>query len=288
METPRLGKAVAAALVAGVSAGIWAPQLLPDGLRWLLLLTGACLWWRSGRWRWMGALLLGMAWVNLQAGWVLARQLPPAWEGREVTVTGTVVELPEAEARRTRFRLRVDSGPAQPAPLRGRLLQLAWYDEFNAVAPGPRTALHAGARWRMTLRLRAPRGLSNPGGFDAERHALAQRIVATGYVRAADQAHMLAPPRGIDAWRERMARRIAQTTPASSSRYVQALALGDTRALDDGDWHTLRATGLTHLIAISGFHVGLVAGFFALLGNGLWRLLPGLARRWPRPQAAAL
>ena len=40
------------------------------------------------------------------------------------------------------------------------------------------------------------------------------------------------------------------------------MALGDTRGLGDLDWDTLRAAGLTHLIAISGFHVGLVAGFY--------------------------
>src|SRR3546814_4162304 len=85
-----------------------------------------------------------------------------------------------------------------------------------------------------------------------------------------------------------MSARIAAAVPSSSSRYVQALALGDTRGLDDLDWETLRATGLTHLIAISGFHVGMVAALFALLGVGLWRMFPALARRLPRPQAAAL
>src|SRR3546814_5863037 len=81
-----------------------------------------------------------------------------------------------------------------------------------------------------------------------------------------------------------MSARIAAAVPSSSSRYVQALALGDTRGLDDLDWETLRATGLTHLIAISGFHVGMVAALFALLGVGLWRMFPALARRLPRPQ----
>ena len=74
--------------------------------------------------------------------------------------------------------------------------------------------------------------------------------------------------------------------PSASSRYVRALALGDTQALADQDWEILRASGLTHLIAISGFHVGLVAGFFALCGAGLWRLFPAWARVVPRPQAA--
>jgi competence protein ComEC len=69
---------------------------------------------------------------------------------------------------------------------------------------------------------------------------------------------------------------------------VRALALGDTRALDDVDWEQLRATGVTHLIAISGFHVGLVAGFLALLVSLLWRSWPALGRSLPRPHAAAI
>lgn len=287
LPLPRLGKAVAVGLVIGVSLGIWAPQLLPEWMRWLLMVVGAWCWWRSRRGIWLGALLLGIGWAQLQAGWVLASQLPAAWEGRDVVLSGQVVGLPEAETRRSRFRFRVDSTADNPPPLRGRVLQLAWYDDHGALEAGPRTALHAGGRWTMTVRLRAPRGLSNPGSFDAERHALAQRISATGYVRAIPAPQTRGTARGIDAWRERMAARIAAVTPASSARYVQALALGDTRGLNDEDWQILRATGLTHLIAISGFHVGLVAGFFALAVATLWRMTPGLARCWPRPQAAA-
>jgi competence protein ComEC len=119
-------------------------------------------------------------------------------------------------------------------------------------------------------------------------HALVQRIAASGYVRNPELARRLAPPHGIDAWRERMSSRIAVSVSEPSSRFVRALALGDTRGLDDRDWELLRANGLTHLIAISGFHVGLVAGFFALLAAAVWRLVPRLGRRLPRPLAAAI
>lgn len=232
--------------------------------------------------------LLGFGWAGLHAFWGLAAQFPAVMENQDVLVEGRIVGLPEMEARRTRFRFRVDDDEVQPLALRGSLLQLSWYDDFDAAEPGPRRHLKAGARWQLTARLRAPRGLSNPGGFDSERHALAQRISATGYVRYPQAARQLVGPAGIDAWREAMSARIEATTPASSSRYVRALALGDTRALDDRDWEILRASGLTHLIAISGFHVGLVSGFFALLGAGIWRLFPKWSLRLPRPQVAGL
>ncbi len=278
----------AVALLAGASACLLLPALLPWPLLMLLLAAGLAGSWRGQRTRLLGMLLMGFAWAGLHAAWVLSSQLPSSWEKRDVAIEGRVVSLPASEPRHTSFRFRVDRTSAQPEPLRGKLLQLSWYDDFGATAPGPRTHLQAGARWSLRVRVRAPRGLSNPGGFDGERHALAQRIAATGYVREPQQARRLSPPSGIAAWRERMSARIGASAASASSRYVRALALGDTQALDDRDWEILRAAGLTHLIAISGFHVGLVAGFFAFCAGGLWRWFPFWARRLPRPQAAAL
>lgn len=281
------GRATAASLLAGALLVFCLPALLPLWVAVLTVAAGVFVWLFGRDARWLGALLVGFAWTSLHAGWVLGQQLPLADEGREVQVSGVVSGLPEVQPRRTRFRLAVDDDPGQPTALRGRTVQLSWYDDFDATEPGPRVALRAGERWQMQARVRAPRGLVNPGGFDSERHALAQRIAATGYVRSPEAATVLGPATGIDAWRDRMARRIARAVPAESSRYVTALALGDTRGLQEADWQALRATGLTHLIAISGFHVGMVAGFFALIGAGSWRVVPRLGRWIPRPIAAA-
>ncbi|MCA1713629.1 MAG: DNA internalization-related competence protein ComEC/Rec2 [Gammaproteobacteria bacterium] len=287
---PAFGVAAASALLAGVGTCLWLPALPSWLLLALLFALGSGLWLNDGRGRLVGALLLGFGLAGLHASSTLAQQLPPAAEQRDVIVSGRILELPRHETRRSSFLLRVDAGASQPPHLRGKKLRLAWYDDYRrAVDPDavlPRHRITAGSRWRLSVRLRAPRGLRNPGGFDSEKHALAQRIAATGYLRDGN-AIRLAPPRGIDAWRERMAMRIAQAVVRPSSRFVRALALGDTRALDDRDWETLRATGLIHLIAISGFHVGLVAGFLALSAGLVWRLWPTLGKRVPRPQAAA-
>ncbi len=284
--------ALSARSALGLLAGAISCFLLPGLPQWPLLIgllaSGVFWWWRGRRLRWLGPLLAGFGWAGLQAMWVLAAQLPPDWERRDVVVEGRIADLPQAELRRTRFRLAVDDVASMPAPLRGKSLQLSWYDDFDALAPGPRSGLKAGARWRLVVQLRAPRGLSNPGGFDSERHALSQRIVASGYVRQVGRARALAGPVGINAWRERMSRRMQVGIKSASSRYVRALALGDTRGLDDQDWDTLRAAGVTHLIAISGFHVGLVAGFFVVCAGALWRWLPRWVRRMPRPQFAGM
>jgi competence protein ComEC len=281
---------LALALLAGVGSCLLLPQLPPWPGIALLFLAGLAMGLRPGRARVLGVLLCGFGLAGLHAASTLAQQLPFALEQQDISISGRVLDLPQPEARRTRFGLRVDGDLTQPVHLRNKRLQLAWYDDYklpHGVAP-PRYRLHAGSRWRMKVRLRAPRGLRNPGGFDGEKQALADRIAATGYLRDPDEARQLAPASGIDAWRERMSARIVHAVPVASSRYIRALALGDTRAIDDADWEVLRAVGVTHLIAISGFHVGLVAGFFALLASLVWRLLPALGRRLPRQHAAAL
>lgn len=295
MEGPRgdpaprapFGPAVASSLVLGVLACARLPALPPALVLAPLALLGIWAWWRFDDWRRpAGALALGFALFGMHAAGVLARQLPPALERGDFALEGRVVQLPEHEPRRTRFLFRVAHDPDQPPALRGKLLRLSWYEDRDD-APSPRQELVPGSRWQLTARLRAPRGLRNPGWYDGERHALAARLAATGYVRSSDPWRRLDGASGVDGWRDGMARRIDTALARPTSRFVRALALGDTRALDDLDWEVLRATGLTHLIAISGFHVGLVAGFFALTIAGLWWLLPGLGRWLPRPQAAA-
>src|SRR5690606_3027198 len=240
METtarmPPLGIATAVALLLGITACLCLPVLPPWPLFAGLLALGAWLWTRRDWKRAAGACLLGFGLCGLHVAHAPSQQLPPELERHDFVVTGRVVGLPADEARRTRFRLRVDDDDAVPGVLRGRLLQLSWYDPYRAVEPSRRFELRAGSRWRFELRLRAPRGLRNPGVFDSEKTALARRVAATGYVRQADDARQLAGPHGVDAWREAMSAKIAASAPATSSRFVQALALGDTRGLDDLDW----------------------------------------------------
>lgn len=284
-RTPPFGIRTAIALLAGIGACLLLPGLPAMALHGCGVVAGAAAWWRGWhRGRLAGAFVTGFALAGVHAALALQAQLPPAGEARDFVVAGRIVELPVSEPRRTRFLFRVFDDDGQPALLRGRLLRLAWYDDEHQV----RQQVGAGSRWRFQVRVRTPRGLRNPGGSDGEMHAMARGVAASGYVRNPELARRLSAPTGIDAWREAMSERIVAAVHRPSSRFVRALALGDTRGFDDRDWELLRAAGLTHLVAISGFHVGLVAGFFALAAGGLWRLLPGLGQMLARPQAAAI
>ena len=277
------GPAVAAALLMGVVVAQALAHLPPWPVSLLLAVLGAWAWCRDGLGRLCGAALLGLAMACLQGQGALALQLTEEHSGQTVPLEGRIVGLPVGAQDAVRFEFRVTQAPDPHRDLVGRKLRLGWYARPPLTVP----RLEAGSTWRLQARLRRPRGLVNPGGFDFERRAMEQRIAATGYVVEPGTARQIKPGAGLDSARSRLARYIAEALPPERSRFVAALALGDTRGLSDDDWQVLRATGLTHLIAISGFHVGLVAGFGALLGQWLHRGVPGSGRRWPRPQATA-
>jgi competence protein ComEC len=275
--------AVAAALLLGVLVVQRLPQLPPITAATVLVLAGLWLWSRPGMTRLLGAALAGLALAALHGQAALANQLPAALSGQVFSLEGRIIGLPVGAPDAVRFEFRVTAAEGTARVLVGRKLRLGWY----ARPPDTVPSITPGSVWRLHAKLRPPRGLLNPGGFDFERRALEQRIAATGYLVEPGRAREMQPGTGLDHARGELSKRIAAALPAERARFVTALALGDTRGLSDDDWDVLRATGLTHLIAISGFHVGLVAGFGALLMQAMHRLVPGAGRRWPRPQATA-
>ncbi len=271
-----LGLMVAACLLSGAVLALRLPAIPSPWLIVPVLALGMVAWLRRcGVVRGLGAVAVGFAWALLQAQGAMDLRLPATLQGRDVQVQGRVIDLPEQRGDGARFMFRVDAGEPAALALIGHDVRLNQYS--------PEPVVQSGERWAFTLRLRRPRGVLNPGGFDFEKLALQRRLAATGYVREPQSAQRLAPPAGLDAWRDRLSRAMGK-----QARFVRVLALGDTRELSARDWDVLRATGLTHLIAISGFHVGLLAGFGALLARlAFWRW-PRIGLYWPRPQVAAV
>lgn len=269
-------------LLGGVLAVQWLPGLPSRG--WCVaLLASAVLWAGLGRrHRWAAWLVFGVGWACLRGGIALDARLPHEWEGKDFWVEGRVAALPLRRDDATGFLLSVEQASLddEPVPLAG-LVRVNWYRTAPPIA--------ACERWRLQLRLKRPRGLINPGGSDSERSALERGIVATGYVReAAGNRSLTRAPLCIDRAREAVSQGIARRVrDAHDAALLQAFSVGDVRGLSQRDWEVARANGISHLIAISGFHVGVAALFGAWLMRGLYALWPALALRWPRPPALA-
>lgn len=236
------------------------------------------------RWgRVAGCFLIGAFWVLVHAQAVLDGRLPNGLAGQDVQVTGTVTGVPETGERRTRFvfvgvDVRTPAGETTVVP-RARL---NWY--------GPRPDLKPGERWQFTARLNAPRGYRNPGAFDYETWLFRNRFGATGYVRVDDSPPVLLSEHwSIHRLRVRLADFVTETLgDHAHAGVIQALTVGDRQGISDPAWRVLRLTGTTHLMAISGLHVGALAGLAFLFGRALGRRIPMVPEWLPAPRLGAL
>jgi competence protein ComEC len=275
---------VAVALLIGAKLTALAPEL-PDARLAAFLLAVGCALAIVMRKPAPGWVIVGGAWFVLAAQSALEDRLPEDGAG-DYTVTGRVIGVPDLAGSPVRFLFEPDAaGRARGLP---RRLRLSWYDA--PVYPDP------GLRWRLRVRLRPPSGLANPGTFDFERWLLERRIGATGYVRPASANG----PIGSAGVRGRLAnlRRAAAAATLTAlgdgpaGGIVTAVTLGLRSGLDDETRRVLRVTGTAHLMAISGLHVGMVAGLGMLLGrlawSGVWRLWPGPPRGPSRRAAGAV
>lgn len=272
----------ALALLSGVLLVQWLPTLPPRWCIGLLLLGALIVAWRLPRWRWPAYVLLGIVWAMWRGGMGMDARLPRALEGSDIVVTGTMAGLPLARTDASRFDLRVEQATldGKSIALRGRV-SVSWYDNAPLLQPC--------TRWRLLLRLKRPRGLLNPGVADSERSALERGIIATGYVRDDPGNTLLAGPHWcVDRVRDAVTRGIAaRVREPHDAALLQAFSVGDTRGLEQHDWEVARANGVSHLIAISGFHVGVAAMFGVWLAALLYLLCPRLALWLPRPLAQA-
>ncbi|GAB3790047.1 DNA internalization-related competence protein ComEC/Rec2 [Dyella agri] len=271
----------APALLVGVLAVQWLPALPPAWLSIPLLLPVVVAFWRWPRWRLPLCVCAGALWAMCIGAGAMDARLPRALEGRDFMVTGHIDGLPLEREDATRFAFIAEhvTLDGEPMPLHGRMM-VSWYDEAPPLRPC--------GRWRLLLRLKRPRGLLNPGTADGERVALQHRIVATGYVRKDPGNALLAGAQCLDGVRDAIARQIARRVrDRHDAALLQAFSVGDTRGLSQHDWEVARANGIPHLIAISGFHVGVAALFGVWLASVLYLLWPRLALRLPRVQAQA-
>ncbi|PUE47123.1 DNA internalization-related competence protein ComEC/Rec2 [Limnohabitans sp. 2KL-1] len=280
------------------------------------------------RWAFAGGLrvlAMGLVWASLAVSvtglHAVSRSgvIDPALEGQDLDVVGVVQAMPQRQDLGWRFRFQLEqawrvhpAGSVQaldlPADL-PRQVYLGWYaqdgmhDSGWSTSPLPEP-VKAGERWRFRVRLKAPHGNLNPRGFDYELWLWEQGIRATGYVRTGGKdpapvrlASTWAHP--IEGWRQtvrdRLLTQLSPSAAGESAKFagiVAALVTGDQAAIDRSDWDVFRATGVAHLMSISGLHVTMFAWLASVLVAWGWRksALWGFAGalRWPAAHVGAL
>ena len=220
------------------------------------------LWWQTSRP--FGVALCAALWLLFCGG----ERLESGLDSDEALVAvcrGTVQGLPREQHGRIRFRFRVlhCNAPEGVVPL-GMVARVSWYRVEDRVLPGE--------RWRLTLKLRPPTGRSNPHVFDYETWLFSRGIGALGTVQRTDDNTRLAHGSlSLDQWRWSVRERLRGATAGlEHAGLMEALVVGSRDRLDPEQRALLSSTGAAHLVAISGLHIGMVAGIGYALANGLW------------------
>lgn len=287
-----------------LSTGIMLAALLPVSSgqlgHWVLLpgfMTCVYPWWRQVRHHpRLHACLTVFACILLGAGYALwrghlyaERLLPPVWEGHDLWVHGHVTGLPQINDAYRRIEFRVHSSCLALLPeecagrttgFSSRLLELTVHDDTLALLPGQ--------RWWLRVRLWRPRSTVNPGIMDREAHWFRRGVAATGYVRETAFNHQTGTVFfEIDRWRHQLLRQLQLPGPRNGQQgLVNALVVGDRSGISDAQWQLFSDTGTSHLVVISGLHVGFVAWSVYVVTSLSLKRIPGVLVRWPAPLLA--
>lgn len=236
--------------------------------------------------------IIGIIYASLYADYRLKDRLDESYSGHSILISGRVSNIPVTTGSAQRFEFNVaghrfveqkrNSSDVAVSSDFPRKLRLNWY--YGHV--------NAGEKWQLEVRLKPPHGFMNPGGFDYEGWLFQHGIQATGYVRKSTLNKKI---QNVDRWsiiklRQSLSQQLDQPDDIkpeedTTMSLVKALAIGDKSSITPAQWRVLANTGISHLMAISGLHIGLAALFSYLL---IRRLTPVAVMKYLPAQHVAL
>ncbi|WP_236622860.1 ComEC/Rec2 family competence protein [Kozakia baliensis] len=150
------------------------------------------------------------------------------------------------------------------------------------------TPLQAGQEIRLRALFRQPSWPSLPGGRDPQREAWFANIAGNGY--ALGPATALSPPtrQSLEKLREHVAATISQTLSGQRAAIAATLLAGESSGIDPRTRQDFAASGLAHLLAVAGLHLGLVMAFVIVSLRAALAAWPYAALRWPCREIAVL
>lgn len=238
----------------------------------------------------LAGLLVAATHARTSAAPVLTYRYYGPVEGRVIAVdrslTGKIrmtldqVLLAEVAPDRTPEKVRISlHGDADPdAEIR--------YPGYIALRPEP------GQHVVLTANLSPPPGPAEPGGFDFRRFAWFQKLGAIGYTRT--PVLQIGPPRlngvqvRVNHLRGQLSERVRTRIPGEAGAFAATITTGDRSSMSIETTDALRASNLSHLLAISGLHMGLLTGFVFASIRLFLALIPGMALRLPIRKIAAV
>lgn len=176
-------------------------------------------------------------------------------------IEGTVVDIRQRTGGRSSVDLRVSSlsaGDGDWALAEPFTLRLFLDQQPGELLPGDEVHFRG--------RIRKPRLFGTPGEFHWPRYLASQGVQATSWLKDVEQLQIKSGRqfsfrRAIADWKNSVRTFLQHSLPADRAELVGALVLGEGRSLSDARRRLLAASGISHLFAISGLHLGLLALF---------------------------
>jgi competence protein ComEC len=225
-------------------------------------------------------LIFGLCWALLRAHLIASWELPKTEELHDLVVVGNIASLPQETERDVSFILATKSINSKSVATK---LKLSWYGAHPQLVAGDQCQLH--------VRLKRPHAIFNPGGVDLEKQWFEKGIRAIGYVVANPENKLITTSNyyPVLQLRQRLQQQIMSAQLKQKlSGVVTALVIGDESQITRAEWQTMQQTGTSYLVAISGLHIGLVAGIIFFLVKFLWSRGSRLPLLIPAKKVAAL
>ena len=248
----------AAALAAGILLGRVADTALWGALALAAAAAGALL--SAGRLRSV-CVVLAVAAFGCAYGFAAYHPTVPV-EG-DYVITGIVSDEIRVRDQQISTRLTSVTLNGEPAPTN------AYWSFYDDEVPAD---LAPGQQIAMTARVYAPGGAANPGGFDFREYLLGEGIVYGVY--GADELTVTDAPRftlqgTAAAIRHALVEALLDSMGDRAGGYASAMLLGTKAFVPEDELEAFSQLGIAHVLAVSGFHVGVLAALAGLLTRPL-------------------
>ena len=196
----------------------------------------------------------------------------------KITSEGVICENPQVSPENTELIVCVSR-----ILINGQYLPVSGQVLLNFREP---YSFHYGDAIRFHSKLRLPRNFGNPGSFDYEKHLRFRGILVRGFINDAAGIIVLRREIGnpvriwLERFRDQIRKTILNTAPDLEGKIIQAMILGDQKEIPREVMEKFNRTGTTHIIAISGFNIGIVALFSLFVVRLLLKSSEYLLLRW--------
>ncbi len=203
------------------------------------------------------ALLIGILWGGAALFWDAYQiMFDESWTSGYQQVMASIERVDDTPSYSRLLLSRIERQDG--AQLSGRVELYLYGGEGNS-------DFMAGQTIRASLKLHPPHNKLNPGAFDYRSYCFDRHIALIGGGKGVELIHRDIP------LLEQVRQRIISALPeGNESAVIRALLLADRSQIPVSVQNDFAAAGAAHLLAISGLHVGMVAGWGFML---VWWLL---------------